>query len=59
MAKKVKRPVKKVFGHGEKKILIGALIFFVGLLRYLEIGWAEILMIVGAVIVLKGVLIKK
>lgn len=58
MAKR-RRAVKKVYGHAEKKILIGALIFFVGLLRYLEIGWAEILMIVGAAIVLKGILIKK
>jgi len=57
MAKK--RAVKRIHGHVEKKILIGALIFFVGLLRYLEIGWPEILMIVGAAIVLKGILIKK
>lgn len=43
----------------KKKILIGALIFFVGLLRYLNVGWPEILMIVGALIILKSILIKK
>lgn len=43
----------------EKKILFGALIFLIGLLRYLKIGWSEILMIVGALIILKGILMNK
>jgi len=57
----IKRAAKKTVtcDWKEKKILIGALIFFVGLLRYIRIEWPEILMIVGALIILKGILIKK
>lgn len=56
MAKK--RFVRTTHEWKGKKILIGTLIFFVGLLRYLEIDWSIILMIVGALVVLKGALIK-
>ena len=60
----IKRAPKRSTGFDwsccmEKKILIGALIFLVGLLKYLELGWPEILMIVGVLIILKGILIKK
>lgn len=43
----------------EKKILMGALIFLIGLLKYMGQDWSVILMIVGVLIVLKGILIKK
>lgn len=42
------------------KILTGGFIFTAGLLRHLEIlGWAEIAMTAGAIIVVIGVFVKK
>jgi hypothetical protein len=44
--------------HGHRKLLIGGLIFLVGLMLYLNYSWPVILMVVGAIVFLKG-LIKK
>ena len=49
-----RRIVKRAHDWKGKKIFIGALIFFVGLLRYLDIEWSKILMVLGALIVLAG-----
>jgi len=49
----------KKYVPGRKAMLLGGLVFLVGLLRYYGIGWPEVLIIVGALIFLKGLLIKK
>lgn len=44
--------------HAKKMMMLGALLFIVGLLRNMGYDWSVVLMIIGALIFVKG-LIKK
>jgi len=50
---------KEKYVPGRKLMMLGGLVFLIGLLRYYAVGWPEILIIVGALIFLKGLLLKK
>lgn len=44
--------------HGKKKMFFGFLLFLVGLLMYMGYGWDIILMVVGALVFVKGIILK-
>lgn len=44
--------------HGGKMKVMGLILFLAGLLRYFEVSWEFVLMILGAFLLLKSLLIK-
>ena len=46
------------YHYGKKKMLMGAGIFLLGLVKYLGYSWEEGLMLIGVLVVLKGLMIK-
>jgi hypothetical protein len=54
--RKVKKDMK--YHYAKKKMLIGAGIFLFGLIKYLGYSWEQAIMVLGLLILLKGVAIK-
>jgi len=57
---RMRRPMQKkpVCDYGAKKMLFGLLLFVFGLIKYLGYGWDVALMTVGALIFVKGLIMK-
>lgn len=45
--------------HGGKMKVLGLVLFLAGLLRYFNISWDFVLMVLGVILVLKGLLISR
>lgn len=57
-------PAKKedpqMYGHyrGKPLMMLGVVLFLIGILRFYNVDWNTVLMVIGALLILKGIWVK-